>query len=317
MMGFEAILYFAGIFLGLGILWWASDKVVDHSLTLAQKLGVSSFIIGAILVAVLGALPELIVGLTAVLRGVPEVAVGDIIGANMCNISFVLLVPLFLVKKLTLGKGGRAGLLFMLSVSVVVMLTALGYGVIPRLAGVALLAAYATALAALWYRKEIDVEEYKEELQDGDGVKQKVALIGFFTLAAAGAGVVTVFCAEHVSYLLNISVGTIGALLFALGTSVPEMAIGVNGARRGATGFVLGSVMGAILSHTLFVLGILAVISPAGIIMSSFTHAIPFIAVMYGFLGFKIYTKASICKLDAIILSTIFLIFYLVELKIL
>jgi cation:H+ antiporter len=82
----------AGILLliGLMILVKSSDYFVDYSSRLAEKLGVSKFVVGLTIVAFGTSLPELVSSVLAVLRGSPTLAIGNIIGSNVTNICLIL-----------------------------------------------------------------------------------------------------------------------------------------------------------------------------------------------------------------------------------
>jgi len=75
------------------------------------------------------------------------------------DISLSLLVPLVFVKKLSIGKSGRAGILFMLFLSAVAMIVFIGLRSINWLGGAFLIMAYFFTIYAMWSRREIDIEE--------------------------------------------------------------------------------------------------------------------------------------------------------------
>ncbi|MCK4500060.1 sodium:calcium antiporter [Candidatus Babeliales bacterium] len=303
-----------GIVASFLVLWWSSDHVVDHALSVARLIGISPFLVGAVLIAVLTSLPELIVGLASVARGIPTLGVGDIFGSNLCDISIALFIPLFFVKKLALGKGGRAGILFMLLLSSISMIVFIGLGATSRWGGAFLIGSYFVALYAMWYRKEIDVEEYHEEFDVGRDSKREVALLLGHMLLAIGSGLTSVCCGEIVAKSLGVSAGVLGTLIFSLGTSIPEIAIGINAARRGSTDFVLGSAVGSVLSQALLIFGIISMVNGAPISLTMFSNIPVFVALMYSFLAYRVYSMASITKFDGVVLSLLYILFYVFEL---
>ncbi len=92
----------AAIVAGLAVLAVSSDILIDAVTVFALRLGVPQVVIAATLVAFGTSLPELIVGITAVRKGQLELVVGNIIGADILNVLFVigasaLAVPLPLI----------------------------------------------------------------------------------------------------------------------------------------------------------------------------------------------------------------------------
>lgn len=86
---------------GLGLLVFGGQLLVSGAVTLAQRLGVSDAVIGLTVVAVGTSLPELVTSVIAAVRKQADVAFGNVVGSNICNI---------------LGIGGVTGLLAPLTV---------------------------------------------------------------------------------------------------------------------------------------------------------------------------------------------------------
>jgi cation:H+ antiporter len=78
------------IFVGLGLLTWGSQMLVDSSVAIAQSLGVSQLVIGLTIVAAGTSLPELATSVAASLRGQRDLAVGNVVGSNIFNLLGVL-----------------------------------------------------------------------------------------------------------------------------------------------------------------------------------------------------------------------------------
>ena len=70
---------------GLLLLFFGGDFLVRGSVALAHRLGISTLVIALTVVAFGTSSPELIVSVGAALRGVPELAIGNIVGSNLAN----------------------------------------------------------------------------------------------------------------------------------------------------------------------------------------------------------------------------------------
>lgn len=76
--------------LGLALLVVGAKFFVGGAVTIARTIGVSELAIGLTLVAIGTSLPELTVSVIATLRGEADVAVGNVVGSNICNILLIL-----------------------------------------------------------------------------------------------------------------------------------------------------------------------------------------------------------------------------------
>lgn len=76
--------------IGLSLLVFGSDLLVDNAILISRGFGVSDKIIGLTIVAAGTSLPELVTSLVATIRGDKEIAIGNIIGSNILNIFIII-----------------------------------------------------------------------------------------------------------------------------------------------------------------------------------------------------------------------------------
>ena len=80
-----------GLFaLGAALIVVGSRFLVDSGQSLAAALGVPSVIIGLSVVAIGTSLPELVTGVSAARKGVPDLSLGNILGANVLNLYLIV-----------------------------------------------------------------------------------------------------------------------------------------------------------------------------------------------------------------------------------
>ena len=79
-----------GFALGAGLILVGSNLLVESGRSIASALGVPSIIIGLSMVSIGTSLPELVTGVSAVRRGVPDLSLGNIIGANILNLYLIV-----------------------------------------------------------------------------------------------------------------------------------------------------------------------------------------------------------------------------------
>ena len=69
---------------------YGADYTVESASAIAKSFGVSEWVVGVVLVALGTSMPELVVSISAALKGKADMAIGNIIGSNMANITMAL-----------------------------------------------------------------------------------------------------------------------------------------------------------------------------------------------------------------------------------
>ncbi|HIF9313844.1 TPA: calcium/sodium antiporter [Photobacterium damselae] len=143
---------FIWIIVGLALLLYSSDMVVESAVTIAKYYGMSDLVIGLTIIAVGTSLPELAASVASVLKGEDDMAVGNIIGSNVFNILAVMGIPGILnpsaISPLAMGRDFYV----MLGVSVLLLIMALGKNRrINRIEGGILLICFIAYQAYLFY----------------------------------------------------------------------------------------------------------------------------------------------------------------------
>lgn len=131
------------VIIGLALLIFSADKVVESAVTIAKTFGMSDLLIGLTIVAVGTSLPELAASVASVLKGEDDLAVGNIVGSNIFNILAVMGIPAMLapseLNPLAMGRDFYV----MLGISILLFLFAIGRArTINRWEGIALLACF-------------------------------------------------------------------------------------------------------------------------------------------------------------------------------
>jgi cation:H+ antiporter len=76
--------------LGAGVVVLGSRLLVDSAVTIAARLGIPSILIGLTVVAIGTSLPELITAVASSRQAVSDLAVGNVLGANIANLTFII-----------------------------------------------------------------------------------------------------------------------------------------------------------------------------------------------------------------------------------
>ena len=122
------------VFVGFG-----SKLLVDAGQNIAVALGISTTVVGLSFVAFGTSLPELVTGVKAARRGMPDLSLGNIIGANVLNLLLIVgasgvITPLVLEPMSQQYAFPWLGVFFVMLLGIIVR-----HGVIRRAAGIGLL----------------------------------------------------------------------------------------------------------------------------------------------------------------------------------
>lgn len=249
------------ILVGLGLLVLGGDMLVKGAVNLSLRLGISPLIVGLTVVAFGTSAPELIVSMSAALRGATDIALGNVVGSNIANVLVILGATAMVSEIVTKGHDLRESWAMMIAASM--LLIGLAFtGQIGRLAGLALLAALA---AVLWRQISTARAERPDQIEGahlGATGRNIVLWLAVGLVALPVGAQLLVAGATDIARLMGISEAVIGLTLVAIGTSLPEMAASVASALRGRADMALGNVVGSNIFNALSILGLTALVAP-------------------------------------------------------
>ena len=253
------------------MLWVAADPFVEAAARLARIWGVSPVLVGALVIGFGTSAPELVVSGLAAARGELASSVGNVVGSNAANLSLVLGVTAVLcpvVGQLRIIR--REGVITLLAMAAVVL--AAWDNHLHRAEGILLVVGMAVASVFLvrWSKHDVshglagatvaDVDDsgnYRASRELAKAFASLVGIVGGAALLVEGGGDV----AEH----YGLAGGFVGATIFALGTSLPELVTAGAAARRKANELVIGNLLGSNLFNSLLVIGIAGVVGAGAI----------------------------------------------------
>ena len=274
------ILAIVAVIVGLAVLVWSADKFVDGAVGVAEFCGMSTLLIGMVIVGFGTSAPELTVSAISAAQGNPELALGNAYGSNIANIALILgataLISPILMQRSVL----RGDLPILLAVSVLSIILVWD-GSVARWNGILLLAVFAAAMAYSIHRELKKAKLEKSESQSGNADSaeaKKVSLgksvfwlvLGLVLLVVSSRALV--WGAVEIARTLGVSDLLIGLTIVAVGTSLPELASSIAAARKGENDLALGNIIGSNLFNTLAVVGLAATISPMDEIEKAVTY---------------------------------------------
>jgi cation:H+ antiporter len=243
---------------------------------MAAALRIAPLVIGLTVVAFGTSAPELAVTTASALKGEADLAIGNVVGSNICNVLFILGLSALIAPLVVSSQLIRWDVPLMIAASVLTYLLAMD-GEISRWDGLLLFAgvvAYTFWSIRLSRREKRAVqeefaEEYAapEERAASHAVLNVVFVAGGLLLLGLGADWL-VGGAVTIARIVGISELVIGLTIVAVGTSLPEAAASLVAALRGEREIAVGNVVGSNLFNLLCVLGLTGMIAPRGIPIS-------------------------------------------------
>ncbi len=250
---------------GIALLYLGGEALVTGSSALARKLGMAPLVVGLTVVAFGTSAPELAATLTASSQGVPEVAFGNVVGSNICNIGLILGLAALVYPVAARGRFLWREMPILVAVSLL-MVWFVSDGSIDRFEGVVLLVLLG---GYLWLMLRKDEEsarvaaEFAEEFGEVEGsVWASVArVVVGIALLVLGAKLLVVG-AISIARAAGVSDRVIGLTLVAVGTSLPELASSLVAAARKEGDILLGNIVGSNIFNILAILGVAGVVRP-------------------------------------------------------
>ena len=257
------------ICLGFALLYKGGDFLVTGAAGIAKKKNIPPFIVGVTLVAFGTSAPELAVSLRAALGGHGGLAVGNVVGSNICNIALILGLTALIRPPTIQAQVIRFDVPVMIGSSAFLILLLID-GSLSRLDGAALILALLVYLTLAVKKAREEQRAVRQEMRDAlsrpSGYTRKrtlLLLIGLAVLVAGGD--LFVRGAVGIAEALEIPSSIIGLSIVALGTSLPELATCISAARKQEADLAVGNIVGSNLFNILCVLGLAASVAPQGI----------------------------------------------------
>ena len=301
---------------GLVLLVMGAEFLVKGASSVAAVLRISPLIIGLTIVAYGTSAPEMFVSVMSGFSGQGDLAMGNVVGSNICNVLLILglsalVTPLIVTKQII-----RSDVPIMIGVSVLLLVFCWD-GKLSRVDSLILFIggiAYTLSLIYQSSKQKTAHDEFTQEygfdgnVTSGLWLKNIIFIVGGLALLVLGSRWL-VDSAVTIAKALGVNELSIGLTIVAIGTSLPELATSVVASFRGERDIAVGNVLGSNIFNILAVLGVSGTISPDGIEVSQtlIQFDLP-VAIAVAFACLPIfYTSQRIDRWEALL----FLFYYL------
>jgi cation:H+ antiporter len=257
---------FLHLFSGILLLLLGGNLLVSGSAGLAAHLGVRPLVAGLTIVAFATSAPELAVTLDAAIEGYSDIAVGNVVGSNICNIALILGLSALIAPVRVDPQLFRVDIPIMLASSALLVALLLDDRVTRAEGALLILGILAHIFLHLWLvlvrRGEPNlVGQAATADQHSRAARHVLFLVaGLATLVLGGYFVV--HGGVELATALGVSNAVIALTVVAVGTSLPELSTTLIAVVRSHGDIALGNVIGTNIFNILAILGLTSSIHP-------------------------------------------------------
>lgn len=302
----------------ISILVLSSGMAVDAFEKLASRIRTSKLLLATLLISFSTSLPELSVGLASSFKGQPQIALGNIIGSNLANLSWIIggsaivagVIPIVgeYLKRDLWATIGMAMMPFLLMTD----------GNLSRADGIFLMVLY--GLYVKWVMGGEGAREKHNKVNKSKVVHHHLQTKMHWIIWMGMLVVSLVMMALSSKWLINIALGIaagfgvnafwVGLLMISFGTTLPEMVLSLAASKRGDISLLLGNILGSVVFNSTFILGIIAVINPV-----TFEETVQkgiagiFLIIILGFFWLFTKSKKKLERWEGLVLVGMYLMF--------
>lgn len=293
--------------LGLAGLFLGGEFLVRGSVAVARGFAISPLLIGLTVVGFGTSTPELLVSVDAAWRGLPDIALGNVIGSNIANILLIVGVAALVWPIAVSGASLRRDLAVMLAAALV-LLPFFFLGEVSRLAGALLVAGLATYLVVAYRAGRAAPEP---DTEDGPSLTTgKALLVVAIGLVALIIGArLLVDGAVTIARDFDISEAFIGLTIVAVGTSLPELATSLIAAFRRQSDIAIGNVVGSNIFNILGILGVTALIAPVPVASRFLSFDLPVMIAASLALALLLLARSWVGRVSGLVLLAAYAIY--------
>lgn len=268
------------LIVGLGLLLLSADLLVDSSVAIAQRARISNFLIGLTIVGIGTSAPELLVSISSALSGSGDIAMGNVIGSNICNTFLILgvaaaIMP-FAIERETQRRDiplGIAAAVLVIALASDSIIPGISENTVSRIDGIFLLIVF---FAYMCYVVVLKGRNPQQALADADEQTQSrftgknPVLLGFIAVASLAGlifgGNLFLNSAKTLARTWGMSEAVISITIVAIGTSLPELITVIVAASKKNAQLALGNVLGSNVFNLLMILGVSSTIKPITVV---------------------------------------------------
>lgn len=256
------------IILGFILLIKGADFLVDGASNIAKKFHIPEILIGLTIVSIGTSMPELFVSVTSAMQGRSDMAMGNVIGSNVCNLLLILGLST-VIRPVKFQKETRLIEIPVCLIFTIIFMLICNIGIgVSRIEAIVLLALF-TMFIIYTIIMGKNAEKFDSEAQNLRGedtnnisMLKSIVYVVLGVIALKFGGDLTVDNSVILANHFHISEQIISLTILAIGTSLPELVTSVTAAFKGNSDIAIGNIIGSNIFNMLLIIGTASLINP-------------------------------------------------------
>ncbi|MEA1929877.1 MAG: calcium/sodium antiporter [Patescibacteria group bacterium] len=259
----------------------SADWLLDGAEKISLATGLSSFVVGIVIVGLGTSFPELVSSLVAVFKDVTEIVPANAVGSNIANILLVVGLSALVSRRLAVTKSLIELDLPLLAGSTVLFLGVAWDRQITLAESIFLLVLFVVYLTYIILHKDSEEREtpLKKRAKRPKIIGKDILLVIVGIIGLAVGAKFLIDSVIELSGILAIGAGTISLAAIAFGTSLPELIVSLKAAWQRKPEIALGNIFGSNVFNILLVIGIPGLFKTLIVDEKTFTLGIPVLIV--------------------------------------
>ena len=300
-----------GIILGIVMLYFGSDWLVDGAKKLALRLGVAPFVIGLTVLAFGSSAPEAVTSIVSTSN--PDIIIGNVIGSNIANIGLCIGLAALINPMVAKFTSMRFEIITMVFSAILITLLGIS-GYIGQISGVILIALLFLFILIVYFSKRGDTEGQESYVSEIDTEVDRSGKMLALWIGMCIIGLVLLFFgarffiegATELARIIGVSELMIGLIVVAIGTSLPELCISLMAAFRGENELAVSNIVGSNIFNAFFVLGIGASLVDVPVSDITLTFHMPVMIVLSILMFLMVWRRNEISKISGALLLAVY-----------
>lgn len=229
---------------------------------IASYLKISEFVLGFILMAVSTSLPELFIGIKSALLNAPSLSFGNVIGANILDLTVAIGIPIIIARRLKIkSDASRKDAVYMFLIAILPIALYIIGSELSVLDGLVLLIVFILYARNLLVEKKGYAKPANDKLTKSQAVFYTATFVISIGLLFKSAEFVVKY-AVSVANEMGLPEFAIGVFIVSLGTTLPELTVGILAVLTKHYEIALGDSIGSVITNSTLVLGVASFIHP-------------------------------------------------------
>jgi cation:H+ antiporter len=246
---------------GLVVLVIGAEGMVRGSVDLALRARISPLVVGLTVVSLGTSAPELLVSLFAAIKGSSVIAVGNVLGSNIVNVTFIL-GACILILPLEVDRDAHRIHWPVMMGSSILFWGLFQNDVLSRIEGALFIVLLLGYIAWMIRRSRRETAAHEAPAAARMPVWKATLLLVVGVAGLAFGADRFVEGAVGISRGLGVSEQLIGVTVVAIGTSLPELVTSLVAAVRGQADIGLGNLIGSNVFNLLGIIGVSSAVFP-------------------------------------------------------